>query len=116
MAGEVPGHGSVCAVLSGGNVDPVLLMKIIDHGLTASGRYVVIRVVIADTPGQLADITRIVADMGINVLQVEHHRSGRNIEADQVEIDMTLECRSITQQAELLAALDTRGIMCTVED
>jgi threonine dehydratase len=109
MAGEVPGEGSVCAVLSGGNVDPVLLAKIIGHGLTSSGRFVVVRVVTPDHPGQLAEITRIVADQGANVVDVEHHRSGHAIEADQVEIEFTLETRGPRQHDELLDALNAHG-------
>jgi threonine dehydratase len=109
MAGEVAGNGSVCAVLSGGNVDPVLLAKVIGHGLTSSGRFVVVRVVTPDHPGQLAEITRVVAELGANIVDVEHHRSGHAIEADQVEIELTLETRGPRQHDELLDALRAHG-------
>lgn len=109
MAGEVPGTGTVCALLSGGNVDPVLLGKLISHGLTSSGRYVVFRVVIPDRPGQLADITRAVADLDVNVVSVEHHRSGHNIETDQVEIYLTLEVRNRSQHEEIIQSLQQKG-------
>lgn len=109
MAGEVRGHGSVCALLSGGNVDPVLLMRLIDHGLTASGRYVVVRAVIPDVPGQLAQLTAMIGAMGINIVDVEHHRSGHHLEADQVEVLMTLETRQRSQHDEVVRAIESMG-------
>jgi len=109
LAGEVPGDGPVCAILSGGNVDPALLMKLIDHGLTAAGRYLVIRVVVNDEPGSLARIARIIADMTINIVQTEHHRAGRQIEADDVEIQFTLETRNRSQHGLLIETLRSHG-------
>jgi hypothetical protein len=64
-------------VLSGGNVDPLLLTKLIEHGLSAAGRYLTLRVVMADRVGALAALTGELARLGLNVLDVEHHRSGR---------------------------------------
>lgn len=109
MAGEVSGQGSVCCVLSGGNVDPVLLMKLIDHGLTSSGRYVVVKVVSDDRPGQLAEMTALVAELGINIVDIEHHRSGHHLDAEQVEVLLTLETRNRRQHEEVLDALSQRG-------
>lgn len=109
MAGEISGKGSVCAVLSGGNVDPVLLMRLINHGLTAAGRYIVLRVVMTDSPGRLAELTNIAAELTMNILEVEHHRSGRNLDTDQVEVQITLETRNRNQQNEILEALVSRG-------
>ena len=54
MAGAMPGDEPVVLVLSGGNVDPLLLTRLVEHGLTAAGRYLMVRVVIADKPGALA--------------------------------------------------------------
>lgn len=115
LAGEIPGNRPACLVLSGGNVDPVLLSKIIDHGLISSGRYFVLRVVIPDNPGQLADITRLVADFGINVVSVDHHRSG-HLDANQVIIQMTLEGRHHEQQYELIDELIGRGFFAELID
>ncbi|MGZ4695441.1 MAG: threonine ammonia-lyase, partial [Acidimicrobiales bacterium] len=72
LAGRVRGSGPVAVVLSGGNVDPLMLMRLIEHGLSAAGRYLRLRVVVPDRPGALAAITQTVADLGINVLAVEH--------------------------------------------
>ncbi len=68
LAGKVPGRGPACCILSGGNVDPLLLMKLIHHGLRVAGRYVVLRIVIPDRPGELARLTVRLAAMSINVL------------------------------------------------
>jgi threonine dehydratase len=115
MAGEVPGEGAVCAVLSGGNVDPVLLMNLIDHGLTASGRYFAVRIILPDTPGALASITNLVADMGMNIIDIEHHRSGHHLEAAKVEIVVTLETRDRAQQELFLLRLENQGIPAALE-
>lgn len=109
LAGEVPGNRTTCAVLSGGNVDPALLMKLIDHGLAAAGRYAVIRVIMADTPGKLAELTRILAEMALNVVEVQQHRSGRMLEAVQVEVQMTIETRSRRQHEDILERLERSG-------
>ncbi len=114
MAGEIAGNGPVACVLTGGNVDPVLLVKLIDHGLTSSGRYVVMRLILPDIPGQLAGITRIISTMGVNVVDVENHRSGHFVEADHVELDLTLETRNRLQQEELTAALISAGYQAEI--
>ncbi len=109
LAGKVPGHGPVCCILSGGNIDPLLLMKVIQHGLKSAGRYLVLRVDMADRPGQLARLSARLADLGLNILDVEHHRSGARIEFDQVEVLLTLEVRSPQHGAEIIAALTADG-------
>ena len=114
MAGEIIGNDSVACVLTGGNVDPVMLVKLIDHGLTSSGRYVVVRVVMPDTPGQLSGIARIVSEMGVNIVDIENHRSGHFIEADQIELDLTLETRNRRQQDELVDALCNGGFQAEI--
>jgi threonine dehydratase len=105
LSGKVPGSGPVAAVLSGGNVDPLLLIKVIDHGLTAAGRYVVLRVVLDDRPGALARLTTEVARLGLNVLSVEHHRSGLNLGMEKVEVRLTLETRNTIHSHEVVADL-----------
>ncbi|HEV3464646.1 MAG TPA: threonine ammonia-lyase, partial [Actinomycetota bacterium] len=108
LAGRVGGDGPVVALLSGGNVDPLLLTKVIDHGLSAAGRYVALRVVVDDTPGNLAALTAEVARLGLNVLSVEHHRSGLDLDLDKVEIRLTLETRNAIHSGEIVAEL--RGL------
>ncbi len=73
-------------VLSGGNVDPLLRTKLIAHGLSAAGRYLVLRIVMDDRPGALAALTSALADLRLNVLDVAHHRSGRALHLAEVEV------------------------------
>ncbi len=108
-SGRVPGTGPVVVVLSGGNVDPMLLAKLIDHGLSAAGRYLTLRVVVGDRAGSLASVTADLARLGLNVLDVEHHRNGRPIGVGQVEIQVTVETRDRDHHAEVIAALEAAG-------
>lgn len=115
IAGEVSAKGPVCAVLSGGNVDPVLLMNIISHGLTSSGRYFAVRVIIPDEPGSLSNVVRLVADMGMNIIDIEHHRSGHHLETSKVEVVITLETRDRAQQELFLLRLENQGLTAELE-
>ncbi|HEX7165471.1 MAG TPA: threonine ammonia-lyase [Acidimicrobiales bacterium] len=111
LAGRVggPAGAPAAVVLSGGNVDPLLLMKLIDHGLSAAGRYLILRIVIGDRPGALAGLTSAVADLGLNVLEVEHHRSGMTLGIGEVEVLLTLETRDPDHREQTVAALRRRG-------
>lgn len=109
LAGKVPGSGPALAVLSGGNVDPLLLIKLIDHGLSAAGRYLLLRIVLDDRPGALALLTEAVAAMGLNVLEVEHHRSGVKLGVDEVEVLLTLETRDPDHRHQVVTDLQAHG-------
>ena len=75
LAGRVPGdEGSTVVILSGGNIDPTLLIQVMRHGLTLAGRYLVVRTRIADRPGELAKLLALFADEHANVVSIEHHR------------------------------------------
>jgi threonine dehydratase len=109
LAGKVAGTEPAVAILSGGNVDPLLLTKLIDHGLSAAGRYLVLRVVVADRPGALAALLSALATLGLNVLSVEHHRAGLDLAVDDVEVLLTLETRDPAHRDEVVADLRDRG-------
>ena len=109
MAGKVPGDGPVVIVLSGGNVDPLLLTTIVQHGLTAAGRYLRLRVVFRDRPGSLAALTAGVAQLGLNVIDVEHHRTGVKVGVDEVEVLLTVETRNPGHSRDVLDALTAEG-------
>jgi threonine dehydratase len=98
-----------CLVLSGGNVDPTLLMRVIRHGLTAAGRYLLLRIALHDRPGELHRLTGVLADLGLNVVDVEHHRSGVALPVDEVEVHLTLETRDPSHRAEVLRAVEDAG-------
>ena len=109
MAGRVTGTGPVLALLSGGNIDPLLLTKLIEHGLSAAGRYLTVRVVMDDRVGALAALTGELARLGLNVLDVEHHRSGRDLAVAEVEVLVTVETRDARHHAEVVEALGAAG-------
>ena len=109
LGGRVGGTGPVVAVLSGGNVDPQLLIKLIDHGLSVSGRYLILRIVLGDHPGALASLTAEVARLGLNVLDVEHHRAGVDLGLDEVEVILTLQTRDPEHRHEVVRSLTDAG-------
>lgn len=110
IAGRIgPDLGPTVAVLGGGNVDPLLLGKCIDHGLGALGRYLRLRFVTADRPGSLAALTAELARMGLNVLDVEHHRSGLRLELSAVEVLVVVETRDDEHRAAVLAGFRDKG-------
>lgn len=92
LEGRVPTMGGSTAVLlGGGNVDPLLLGKLIEHGMSVAGRFLVFRAVMSDRPGSLAMLSETLAEMGLNVLDVEHHRTGVRLPLSQVEMQVTVE-------------------------
>jgi threonine dehydratase len=109
LAGKIRGDGPAVALLSGGNVDPLLLIKVVDHGLSAAGRYLVFRAVLDDRPGALAGLTATLAGMGLNVLEVNHHRSGFTLGIQEVQVQMTVETRGPEHRTLVLDALKEAG-------
>jgi threonine dehydratase len=111
LAGKVGGRpdAPVCAVLSGGNVDPLVLVKVVEHGLAAAGRYMVLRVVLTDRPGELASLLHLVADLGLNVIGVDHQRAGTSLAVDEVEVRLTLETRDPAHRDEVISRVRHAG-------
>ena len=99
----------VVAILSGGNVDPLLMLRVIRHGLIAAGRYLSFRLRIPDRPGELARLLGVLAQTGANVLDVEHLRTGPKLHLDEVEVALQLESRGPDHCDEVLAALRAVG-------
>jgi threonine dehydratase len=83
----------VVAILSGGNIDLLLLHHLITSGLTEEGRFVTVRTRVPDRPGQLHALLGIIAGEGANIVAVEHHRLGRRLRLDEVEVVLELETR-----------------------
>jgi threonine dehydratase len=109
LAGHAKGAGPVAVVLSGGNVDPLLLTRLIEHGLTSAGRYFMVRVVLADKPGALATLTGVLGQLGLNLVTVEHRRSGAPVGVSEAEVVLTLETRDPTHRDRIVPALQERG-------
>jgi threonine dehydratase len=114
LAGRIPGSGEVAVVISGGNVDPLLLTRLIEHGMSASGRFVIMRVVLSDRPGALAGLTAALAELRLNVLSVDHHRRSADLGWDQTEVLVTLETRDPEHRAEVVPFLEERGYHATL--
>ena len=104
----------VVVVLSGGNVDPLLLTKVVRHGLVAAGRFLSLRVAVPDRPGELARLLGVLASTGANVLDVEHSRTGRGLHVDEVEVALQLETRGRPHGDDVLAGLGEAGYTVTV--
>ena len=95
----------VGVVLSGGNIDPFVLASIIERGLVRSGRLVRLRVRVADRPGALAEVTRILADAQANVVEVSHQRSFGEVPLRAAEVEFVLHTRGATHVQEIGRAL-----------
>ncbi|WP_159806781.1 pyridoxal-phosphate dependent enzyme, partial [Cellulomonas citrea] len=99
----------VVVVLSGGNVDPLVLQRVIRHGLASSGRFLQLRVRVPDLPGALAGLLSTLASFGANVMHVSHDRTGSDLSLDEVVIDVQLETKGPDHCASVLADLRTAG-------
>ena len=117
MHGRVkpPADGSVCAVLSGGNVDASLLSECIRMGETAAGRRMVIGTVVPDRPGALAGLLRLVAEHGANVVDVEHLRDGIELHVRETAIKLVLQTRGPEHGREIVEAAREQGFPVAVE-
>jgi threonine dehydratase len=96
----------ICIVLSGGNIDLMLLGKAVRHGLEASGRFAEYTVLVPDQPGNLAGVLQTIAGEGGNVLLVEHHREGFGLPFGWVEIEISVETRDADHAARIEGALE----------
>jgi len=109
LAGRIGGTGPVTALLSGGNIDPTLLIQVMRHGLTLSGRYLVVRTRISDRTGELSKLLALFAEERANVVSVEHHREGMDIPVSETEVELTLVTRDEEHCLQLIAAMADCG-------
>ncbi|MGH3471649.1 MAG: threonine ammonia-lyase [Nocardioidaceae bacterium] len=107
-------EGPIVAVLSGGNIDPLLLMRVIRHGMAAQGRYLAIRCRISDRPGGLARLLAELSKADANVLDVVHERTAATLPIDQVEVILQLETRGPQHREQVLRTLRTHSYEVTV--
>jgi threonine dehydratase len=99
----------VVIVLSGGNIDPLLLSKVLRHGLSAAGRFLAIRCRLPDRPGALATLLAELAALGANVLDVVHERVTAELNVDEAEVNLHLETRGPEHADSVLAKLRKSG-------
>ena len=96
-------------VLSGGNIDPLLLGKVIQHGMAAAGRYLNLRLRIPDRPGGLARLLTDISQAGANVVEVSHARIDPDLSLDEVEVHLQLETRGESHAEALRTRLREHG-------
>jgi threonine dehydratase len=99
----------VVAVLSGGNIDPLLLSKLLRHGLSAAGRYLGFRCRLPDHPGSLAGLLGDLAGLGANVIEVSHERLAPSLRVDEVEVVLQVETRGPEHCEDVKAKLRAAG-------
>jgi threonine dehydratase len=109
LAGRAGGTGPVCAVLSGGNVDPTTLISVLRHGLALAGRYLVMRTRLVDRPGELIKLLQLVAHERGNIVQIEHRREGVTLEVADTGVDLTVVTRNEAHCLRLIEALEESG-------
>ncbi|HJR45574.1 MAG TPA: threonine ammonia-lyase [Actinomycetota bacterium] len=99
----------VAVVLSGGNIDPLLLLSVIRFGMSVSGRYFAFHTRIADSPGELARLLSLIADLGGNVVGVEHRREGVAMHVGEVSVALQLEMKGTPHIDQLVGRLQEEG-------
>ena len=109
LNGKAGGEGPALALLSGGNIDPTILISVMRHGLTAAGRYLVLRTRLQDRPGELIKLLTSVAQERANVISVEHHREGMDVPVTESEVELTVAMRDEHHCAVLLESLRSLG-------
>ena len=102
-------EGPVVVVLSGGNIDPLLLGKVIQHGMTLAGRYLPVAVTIPDEPGALATLLAVIGDTGANVMEVVHSRTNPGLRLAEVGVQLQLETRGQSHAERVLEELRSKG-------
>jgi len=109
MTGQVKDAGVTVAILSGGNIDPLVMERVISRGLAASDRYLKLRLLLPDRPGQLARIAELISEANANVVEVSHTRHGRNALISDVEIELSIETRGPEHVQRVLGHLIEAG-------
>jgi threonine dehydratase len=104
----------VVAVLSGGNVDPLLLLQVVRHGMAAAGRYLSFRARVPDRPGGLVGLLEELADAGANVMDVVHLRTSADLHLGEVEVAVVAETRGKAHRADILSRLRGAGYPLTI--
>lgn len=109
LAGKVTATGPTVSILSGGNIDPLLLQRVVAHGLAASGRYMTLQIPLPDRPGQLARVSELLAIVGANVIEVHHTRHGQGLQISEVILQLSVETRGEEHRRQVIDTLERAG-------
>ncbi len=99
----------VATVISGGNIDPILMIGILERGMVRSGRLARIRISVRDTPGALARLTALIAECQANIEEVHHQRAFSNMPLQNAEVEVVIQTRGHEHVAEVIDALRRSG-------
>jgi threonine dehydratase len=110
IAGKLKLKGKTVVILSGGNMDPLLLQRVVRYGLAAAERYTTISVMLPDRPGQLALTADVIAKANANVVEVLHTRHGLGLKISEVELNLSVETSGHEHTLEVLKALKNAGL------
>ena len=102
-------EGPVVASLSGGNIDPLLLSRVLRTGLATAGRFLMVQVRLTDQPGSLAKLLACVADLGSNIIQTSHTRMNPALAISEVDVELELETRGFEHREQILAQIVAQG-------
>lgn len=108
-------RGTTVPVLSGGNIDPLLLLQLIRHGMSSAGRFLSLAVRLADHPGSLAELLALLGRLSANVLDIEHSRISGALEIGEVDVEVSLETRGPEHSDSVVTALRTEGFVVTAK-
>lgn len=100
---------NVCAVVSGGNIDVNILSRVINRGLLSTGRVAELKISLLDKPGQLREVSSIIADCGANVIQVRHDPGGEHADIIGCFLHIKMETRNREQLMQIRKALAEAG-------
>jgi threonine dehydratase len=109
MSGAVRDTGRTVVLLSGGNIDPLMMERVITRGLVAASRYIGIRIMLPDRPGQLARVSQVISDAGANVVEVLHTRHGQGLVINEVALDLSIEARGPEHAQDVIRRLREVG-------
>ncbi|GGL73711.1 threonine ammonia-lyase [Curtobacterium citreum] len=109
MSGAVKDTGRTVVLLSGGNIDPLMMERVITRGLVAASRYIGIRIMLPDRPGQLARVAQVISEAGANVVEVLHTRHGQGLVINEVALDLSIEARGPEHAQEVIKRLHEVG-------
>ena len=116
MSGALKLKGRTVVILSGGNIDPLLLQKVVGHGLAAAERYTSISVMLPDRPGMLVKTAEAIASAHGNVVEVLHTRHGKGLEISEVELKMSVETTGHEHRQRVLKALQDAGLKARIDE
>ncbi|MEU7907835.1 threonine ammonia-lyase [Actinoplanes sp. NPDC049118] len=114
LTGKVDLKPPVVAILSGGNIDPMLLLRVIEHGLVSAGRFLRLSVRTGDQPGELARLLAEIAEQRANIVDVAHSRQNPRLSFGEVEVQLSVETRGPDHSAALIGALHGSGYTVTL--